>query len=91
LPIDPSDPDVRALIGAYEALLAAVPLDEATVVAAHTALLEAASLLRWAPHMGPAEREYIRRRTRAIGNHADTLEVEQLAYLRAAIGRHQRH
>lgn len=80
LPIDPSDSDVAALIEAYEDLLAATarpaapPVDESAVAAAHTALLEAASLLRWAPPAGPAEREYVRRRTKAIGDLVDALE-----------------
>jgi hypothetical protein len=73
LPIDASDTDVDVLIRAYEALVvaaaarpAAAPLDESAVAAAHTALLEAASLLRGAPPVGPAEREYVRRRAQAI-------------------------
>jgi hypothetical protein len=93
LPIDPSDPDVRALIDAYQALLTAAagpdvaPRDEPPViVSAHAALLEAAALLRWAPPAGPAEREYVRRRTRTINDLADPGATEQLAYLRQSIG-----
>jgi hypothetical protein len=66
VPIDVSDPDVTALLDAYEALWAAAPLDGAAITVAHTALLETASLLRCAPPAGPAELEYVRRRRRAI-------------------------
>lgn len=66
VPIDVSDPDVAALVDAYEALWAAVPLDEAAITVAHTAVLETASLLRCAAPAGPAELEYVRRRRRAI-------------------------
>ena len=66
VPIDASDPDVAALLNGYEALWAAAPLDGAAITVAHTALLEAASLLRCAPPAGPAELEYVRRRRRAI-------------------------
>jgi hypothetical protein len=66
VPIDTSDPDVAALVDAYEAFWAGAPDDPDVIAAAHTALLEAASLLRWAPPAGPAEREYVRRHLRAI-------------------------
>jgi hypothetical protein len=85
LPIDPSDPDVAALVDAYEAVLAAVPEDEPTVTAAHFALLETASLLRWAPPAGPAEREYVRRRTRALGDLFREHPEEPIAFLRRAM------
>jgi hypothetical protein len=85
LPIDLSDADVVALVGAYEAVLADAPPDGPTITAAHFALLETASLLRWAPPAGPAEREYVRRHTRAITGLAGTLDVDQLAYLRQAM------
>ena len=85
LPIDLSDPDVFALVDAYENVLADPPPDDATITAAHFALLETASLLRWAPPAGPAEREYVRRHTRAITGLAHTLDVDQLAYLRQAM------
>jgi hypothetical protein len=93
LPIDPSDSDVRALIDAYEALLLLTASrtdvawrDVPVIVSAHLAVLEAASLLRWAPPAGPAEREYVCRRVRAINALADPGATEQLAYLRQAIG-----
>jgi hypothetical protein len=93
LPIDPSDSDVRALIDAYEALLLLTASrtdvawrDVPVIVSAHFALLEAASLLRWAPPAGPAEREYVRRRVRTVSDLADPGATEQLAYLRQAIG-----
>ena len=92
VPIDPSDPDVRALIDSYEALLTTAgrpdvaPRDVPVIASAHVALLETASLLRWAPPAGPAEREYVRRRARAINDLADPGATEQLAYLRQAIG-----
>jgi len=66
VPIDVSDPDVGALVAAYEAFWAGAPADGAAVSVAHTALLETASLLRCAPPAGPAEREYVRRRRRAV-------------------------
>ena len=66
VPLDASDPDVAALVDAYETLWAYTPLDASVIAAAHTALLQTASLLRWAPPAGPAEREYVRRRRRAI-------------------------
>jgi hypothetical protein len=71
VPIDASDPDVAALVDAYESIRATAPLDGAAIAAAHAALLETASLLRWAPPAGPAEREYVRRRRRAIIDLAD--------------------
>jgi hypothetical protein len=80
LPVDASDPDVSALLAAYEAMLvaaarpAAAPLDESAIGAAHAALVEAASLLRGAPPAGLAEREYVRNRARAIGDLIDALE-----------------
>jgi hypothetical protein len=85
LPIDPSDPDVSALIGAYESLLAAAT-QGGLIAAGHVALREAASLLRWGPPVGPAEREYVRRRVRAVNDLIDPSAIEQLAYLRQAIG-----
>ncbi len=66
VPIDVSDPDVVALIDAYEAFWAGAPVDGAAITVAHAALLETASLLRCAPPAGPAEREYVRRRRRAV-------------------------
>lgn len=66
VPIDVSDPDVGALVEAYQAFWAGAALDGAAVTVAHTALLEVASLLRCAPPAGPAEREYVRRRRRAV-------------------------
>src|SRR5439155_17233066 len=48
LPLDGSDPDVGALVDAYEAVLATSSRGEPAVIAAHFALLETASLLRWA-------------------------------------------
>jgi hypothetical protein len=86
LPLDPSDPDVAALVDAYETGLAAVPEGEPTVTAAHFALLETASLLRWAPPAGPAEREYVRRRTRAIGDLFREQPDDPMAYLRRVLG-----
>lgn len=85
LPLDPSDPDVAALVDAYEAGLTNAFDDEPVVTAAHFALLETASLLRWAPPAGPAEREYVRRRTRAIGDLFRTHPDEPMAYLRRAL------
>jgi hypothetical protein len=85
LPIDPSDPDVSALIGAYESLLAATA-EDTLVTAGHIAMLETASLLRWGPPVGPAEREYVRRRVRAVNDLVAPAAIEQLAYLRQAIG-----
>jgi hypothetical protein len=85
LPIDPSDPDVGALIEAYEAVLATRPPHDPAVIAAHTAVLETASLLRWEPPTGPAEREYVRRRTRALGALAGPDPSAPLEYLRAAL------
>jgi hypothetical protein len=84
LPIDPSDPDVGALVEAYEAVLATAPPDGSSVIAAHFALLETASLLRWAAPAGPAEREYVRRHTRVILDLADSRAP--LAYLRETLG-----
>lgn len=66
VPIDTSDPDVGALVDAYETFWAGVPLDEAAITFAHTAVLEAASLLRCAPPAGPAELEYVRRHARTV-------------------------
>lgn len=66
VPIDVSDADVAALVDAYEDLWTRVPLDEAAITVAHTAVLETASLLRCAAPAGPAELEYVRRRRRAI-------------------------
>ena len=66
VPIDTSDPDVAALVDAYESFWAKGPLDGAAITVAHTALLEVASLLRCAPPAGPAELEYVRRRRRAL-------------------------
>ena len=66
VPIDVSDADVGALVEAYETIWATMPLDGAAITVAHTALLETASLLRCAAPAGPAEREYVRRRRRAI-------------------------
>jgi hypothetical protein len=83
VPIDASDPDVAALVGAYEALCATAPPDGAAITNAHTALLEAASLLRWAPPAGPAEREYVRRRRRAIVALAEADPVTFLASLQS--------
>ena len=71
-----------ALVDAYEAVLATSPRGEPAVIAAHFALLETASLLRWAPPAGPAEREYVRRRTRAIGELSVADPDDPLAYLR---------
>jgi hypothetical protein len=85
VPIDPSDPDVGALVAAYEAVLAAAPEGDTTLTAAHFALLETASLLRWAPPAGPAAREYVRRRTRTIGDLFPENADEPIAYLRRAI------
>jgi hypothetical protein len=84
IPIDPSDPDVGALIGAYESLLTATN-EDAPVAAGHGALLEAASLLRCGSPAGPAEREYIRRRTRVVNELLDPRMIDQLAYLRQAM------
>ena len=66
VPIDVSDPDVGALVAAYEAFWASAPLDGAAITVAHPALLETASLLRCAPPAGPAEQEYVRRRRRDV-------------------------
>jgi hypothetical protein len=66
VPIDVSDPDVGALVDAYDAFWAGAPHDGAAITVAHTALLETASLLRCAPPAGPAEQEYVRRRRRAV-------------------------
>jgi hypothetical protein len=66
VPVDASEPDVAALVDAYEFLRALAPSDGAAITVAHTALLEAASLLRCAAPAGPAEREYVRRHRRAI-------------------------
>ena len=66
VPIDVSDPDVSALVDAYEAFWAGAPLDAAAITVAHAALLETASLLRCAAPAGPAEQEYVRRRRRAV-------------------------
>lgn len=66
VPIDVSDPDVSALVEAYEAFWNSAPPDPAAITVAHTALLETASLLRCAPPAGPAEQEYVRRRRRAV-------------------------
>ena len=86
LPIDLSDPDVGALVEAYEAVLETAPPDGSSITAAHFALLETASLLRWAAPAGPAEREYVRRHTRAIAALAEIADpTDPLAYLRAAI------
>lgn len=78
VPIDISDPDVAALVDAYEAFWAGGPLDGAAITVAHTALLETASLLRCAPPAGPAEQEYVRRRTRAV---AALTAADPVAYL----------
>lgn len=83
VPIDPSDPDVAALVVAYEAIWAAVPLATTTIAEAHTAVLETASLLRWGPPAGPAEREYVRRKTRAISVLAVNDLIGPVDYLRA--------
>lgn len=80
LPIDAADPDVAGLLAAYDSLQVAAaeaglaPIDESATAAAHTALLEAASLLRGAPPVGPAEREYVRRRAQAIEELVGVLE-----------------
>jgi hypothetical protein len=66
VPLDVSDPDVSALVDAYEAFWSGPALDAAAITVAHTALLETASLLRCAPPAGPAEQEYVRRRRRAV-------------------------
>jgi hypothetical protein len=85
LPIDAADPDVARLLAAYESLRAAAaepavsPVDESAVVAAHDALLEAASLLRGAPPVGPAERDYVRRRSEAITELAQTMQRHSAA------------
>jgi hypothetical protein len=89
VPIDPSDPDVRALVAAYAALLADCGLPPAdcdipVVAGAHAALLATASLLRCGPPAGPAEREYVRRRAQAVRDAADPWAVDQGAYLRQA-------
>ena len=84
LPIDPSDPDVGALIDAYEAFLAVAPPHDPAIAAAHSALLETASLLRWAAPAGPAEREYVLRHTEAISELAEGFQVDPLSYLRQA-------
>lgn len=81
VPIDVSDPDVGALVDAYEAFWSAVPSDGAAIIVAHTALLEAASLLRCASPAGPAELEYVRRRRRAITALAGADPVAFLASL----------
>lgn len=91
VPIEPSDPDVRALVDAYEALLADCGLPPADcdiplVAGAHGALLATASLLRCGPPAGPAEREYVRRRAQAIRDLADPWAVDQMAYLRQSMG-----
>lgn len=78
VPIDVSDADVGALVDAYEALWATTPLDGAAITVAHTAVLEVASLLRCAAPAGPAEREYVRRRLRAVS--APTA-ADPIAYL----------
>lgn len=78
VPIDISHPDVAALVDAYEAFWANSPLDSAAITVAHTALLEVASLLRCGPPAGPAEREYVRRRTRAV---AALAAADPVAYL----------
>jgi hypothetical protein len=78
VPIDVSDADVAALVQAYEAIWATVPLDAAVITVAHAALLETASLLRCAAPAGPAEREYVRRRVRAV---AALRAADPVAYL----------
>jgi hypothetical protein len=86
LPIDPSDPDVGALVEAYEAVLATAAPAGPSVTAAHFALLETASLLRWAAPTGPAEREYVRRHTRTITALAENTDAtDPFAYLRAEL------
>lgn len=81
VPIEVSDPDVAALVEAYEDFWAGAPLDGAAIIVAHTALLETASLLRCAPPAGPAEQEYVRRRRRAVAALADADPVGFLASL----------
>jgi hypothetical protein len=78
VPIDVSDPDVAGLVAAYDAVWALVPLDGPAIAAAHAALLETASLLRWAPPAGPAEREFVRRRRRSI---VDLTDADPVAFL----------
>lgn len=83
VPIDTADPDVAALVEAYEALLAvAADDDDPAVGDAHNAVLRTASLLRFAPPAGPAEREYVRRRTRAITELTASRSTNPFAYLR---------
>ena len=81
VPIDASDPDVAQLVRAYETFWAVTPLDGPAIAVAHAAMLEAASLLRCAAPVGPAEREYVRRRQRAIAALAAADPVSFLAAL----------
>lgn len=86
VPVDGSDSDVAALLDAYDAVCAEAPPDTPTISTAHTALLRTASLLRCAAPAGPAEREYVRRQTRAVAELLAGGEATwSLAYLRAAI------
>jgi hypothetical protein len=86
LPIDPSDPDVGALVEAYETVLATAAPAGPSVTAAHFALLETASLLRWAAPAGPAEREYVRRHTQTIAALVENAgPTDPFAYLRAEL------
>lgn len=89
VPIDPSDPDVRALLDAYDAFWADPPLDTAVCAAAHSAVLQVATLLRCGPPSGPVEREYVRRQTRMIGDlpDGDSDPIGHLTYLRATFNR----
>jgi len=81
VPVDTSDRDVAALVDGYESFWAGVPRDGLSHTVAHTALLEAASLLRGGPPVGPAEREYVRRHRQVIAALAAADPVAFLASL----------
>jgi hypothetical protein len=82
LPLDASDPTVRALVDAYQVCWAAaakpvVPGASDASEAAHLAVVEVASLLGGGRPMAEAEVEYVRARTKAIGRLTLRLERAQ--------------
>ena len=72
MPLDASDPTVRALVDAYQTCWTAaakpvIPGASEATDAAHLAVIEVASLLGGGRPVADAEVEYVRVRTRAIG------------------------
>ncbi len=90
LPLDASDPTVRALTDAYGECLAAaskpaVPHGQEAIEAAHLAVTEVASLLAGGRPVAEAEIEYVRKRTGAIGRLTLRLQRAQRARVEARL------